>query len=77
MKDSRRAEENRKSNCVDVMNVINVSNHLLACIYSRNREYWAIRQLIGRYFSETTIGVASFALALGTSAEWLGYGASF
>ena len=34
---------------------------------------WAVRQLynIGRDFLENTQGVASFALAVGSSAEWL------
>ena len=37
---------------------------------------WAVRQLIGRYFSENIPGVASFALAVGSSADWLGHEAS-
>ena len=38
--------------------------------------YWAVRQLIGRDFSENIPGVASFALAVGSSADWLGHEAS-
>ena len=38
--------------------------------------YWAVRQLIGRDFSENIPGVASFALAVGSSADWLDHEAS-
>ena len=39
-------------------------------------EYWAVRKLIGRDFSENIPGVASFAFAVGSSADWLGHKAS-
>ena len=38
--------------------------------------YWAVRQLIGRDFLENIPGVASFALAVGSLADWLGHEAS-
>ena len=38
--------------------------------------YLAVRQVIGRYFSENIPGIASFALAVGSSADWLGHEAS-
>ena len=39
-------------------------------------QYWAVRQLVGRDFSENVPGVASFALAVGKSADWLVYEAN-
>ena len=38
--------------------------------------YWAVWQVIGRDFSENTPGVASLALAVGSSAGWLVHDAS-
>ena len=38
--------------------------------------YWAVRQLVGRDFSENIPGVASFAVAVGSLADWLGHEAS-
>ena len=42
----------------------------------RDTMYWAVRQLIGRYFSENIPRLVSFALALGSSADWLGHEAN-
>ena len=38
--------------------------------------YWVVRQLIGRDFLENIPGLASFALAVGSWADWLGHEAS-
>ena len=38
--------------------------------------YWAVWQVIGRDFLENIPGVASFALAVCSSADWLGHEAS-